>query len=105
MNLPNLNLTIKASLALDCLSSSNHLALLRISCSYMTTNWKLREALSESELIEGSHTGLNFTRIVIETLIRHDLTDRLSTVTADNASNNVTLRSSLKVSLCSLNVA
>jgi hypothetical protein len=68
-------------------------------------DWKLREALLGFEPIEGSHTGWNLARIVKKVLIRHNLTDRLFAVTADNASNNGTLRSSLEVALASLNVA
>ncbi len=51
------------------------------------------------EEIDGTHSGWNLAQIVETVLLKYNLTHRLLSITADNASNNSTLRWSLEESL------
>ncbi len=67
-----------------------------MTCYYISESWEYKEVLIGFEPIEGSHTGENLGYAVKDVLTRHDLTHRLLAITADNASNNGTLRWSLE---------
>jgi hypothetical protein len=71
---------------------------------YVSEDWKYREVLLGFERISGPHTGQNLARIVEGIVMQFDLTDRLLTITCDNASNNSTLCHSLEEALRSQDI-
>lgn len=81
----------KVSLALDCWSSPQKTAFLGILAYYIDRNWILRESLIGFEHLRGAHTGAELAKVVMDTLSRHNIQDKVHTITADNASNNETL--------------
>lgn len=85
----------KVSLAVDTWTSPNHLAFLSITAYVIDSDWQYREALIGFEHISGSHTGDNLASIVFNVLKNCQIDDRLFAITADNASNNNTMRQSL----------
>jgi hypothetical protein len=97
--LPGLGERTNVSLALDAWSSTNGYKFLGITCHYLSEDWKLMEVLLSFEEIQGSHTGWNLVQIIEKLLQRHNLMHRLLAVTADNASNNSTMRRSLEQAL------
>jgi hypothetical protein len=101
---PGLGSTTKVSLALDGWSSTNGHSFLGLTCYYISDDWKLKEVLLGFEEVDGSHTGWNLAQIVEKILLKHNLTHRLLAITADNASNNATLRRSLQEALQSKSV-
>ncbi len=94
--LPGLGEHTKVSIALDCWMSPNNLSFLGVTCYYISESWEYKEVLIGFEPIEGSHTGENLGYAVNDILPQHNLTHRLLAITADNASNNGTLRRSLE---------
>jgi hypothetical protein len=86
-------------LALDCWTSSSQQAFLAITGYFIDANWRRHEFLVSFDPITGSHEGRNLANIVIQALIRDNLSRRILAVTTDNASNNGTLMDALMVSL------
>jgi citrate lyase gamma subunit len=50
-----------------------------------------REILLGFEHLHGAHSGANLSKVVLDMLQEHQITDRVLSVTTDNASNNKTL--------------
>jgi hypothetical protein len=71
-------------------------AFLAVTCYYVSIDWEYREVLLGFEPVSGSHTGYNLALIVEQVLQQFSLTNRLFAITADNASNNQTMRTSLE---------
>ncbi len=63
------------------------------------------EVLIGFEGFNVSHTGLNLVQIVRIVLQKHNLTHRLLAITANNASDNGTLKSSLESELQSWSIS
>ncbi len=102
--LPGLGDETKVSIAIDCWASPNTLSFLGITAYYISEDWEYKEVLIGFEPVEGAHTGENLAYIVEDVLSRLKLTRRLLAITADNASNNGTLRRSLQSLLSSQDV-
>ena len=69
-------------------------------CEYfIDQDWNYREILLGFETVHGSHTGINLGAVLFPLLQKHEVEDRVLTVTTDNASNNSTLIESLKDSV------
>ncbi|KAJ5582500.1 hypothetical protein N7535_001120 [Penicillium sp. DV-2018c] len=64
--------------------------------------WDYREALLRFEHIQGSHTGANLSQTVVQLLEEHGITNRVLSVTTDNASNNKTLVDCVKETMESI---
>ncbi len=95
----------KVSLALDCWTSQNLKSFLAITAYYTSTDWEYREVLLGFEPVVGSHTGYYLALIVKQVLQQFSLADQLYATTADIASNNQTLRTSLEAALHSLGLS
>jgi hypothetical protein len=65
---------------------------------------KLKEVLLGFVVVDSSHSEWNLAQIVEKILLKHNLTNLLLAITADNASNNTTLRQSLKEALQSRSI-
>ncbi len=82
----------KVSLALDCWSSPNKLIFMGINAYYISEVWKHQEVLFGFEQVIRSHIGENLAHIVKNVLVRFNLIHPLFNITADDTSNNGTLR-------------
>lgn len=69
---------------------------------FLDQEWNYREILLGFEPLHGSHTGAYLSTILLDLLKRHRITNRVLTITTDNASNNGTLLGSLQEALKSL---
>ncbi|KAJ5318460.1 HAT dimerization [Penicillium atrosanguineum] len=81
----------KLSIALDCWTSPSKYAFMVITGYFIDRNWNYREILLGFEPLDGPHSGLNLSSVLIELFKKHDITSRILAVTSDNASNNTTL--------------
>jgi hypothetical protein len=63
---------------------------------FIDQEWNYREVLLGFEHIHGSHTGSNLSETVFQILQEHGITDRISSITTDNASNNNTMMISIQ---------
>ncbi|OQD64949.1 hypothetical protein PENANT_c407G10110, partial [Penicillium antarcticum] len=50
--------------------------------------WNYREILLGFEPLRGSHTSAYLSSILLELLEKHQITNRVLTITTDNTSNN-----------------
>jgi hypothetical protein len=81
----------RLSLALDCWTSPFQQAFMAITGYFLDQDWNYCEVLLGFEHLHGSHTGENLSKTVIQLLTDHGITDRVLSVTTDNATNNNTL--------------
>jgi len=58
---------------------------------FLDQDWNYCEVLLGFEHIQGSHTGANLSETVIRIFQDHGITDRILSITTDNASNNNTM--------------
>jgi len=89
----------KLSIALDCWTSPFSQAFIAITGYFIDADWVYREVLLDFKPIHGAHTGANLSSILMETLVKHRIEDRVFGLTTDNASNNKTLVDSLQQAL------
>jgi hypothetical protein len=66
---------------------------------FIDRDWNYREILLGFEPVYGSHSGINLGPVLFPLLQKHEIEDRVLTITTDNASNNSTLVESLKGSI------
>jgi hypothetical protein len=83
--------TGKLSIALDCWTSPFRQAFLAITGYFIDTQWKYREVLLAFEPLEGSHSGYNLSKVLMDILDKYKISDRVIAITTDNASNNNTM--------------
>jgi hypothetical protein len=79
------------ALSLDGWTSQNSLPMLATNAHWMSSAFQQYRACIEFVEIEGSHSGENLANIVATVLERFHISDKVMTITADNASNNDTL--------------
>lgn len=94
----------KISIALDCWTSTFAQAFMAITGYFIDQNWNYREILLGFEPLEGTHSGVNLSKVLMETFQKHNITDRVLAITSDNASNNHTLVQTVQESIDSLNL-
>jgi hypothetical protein len=63
---------------------------------FLDQEWNYCEVLLGFEHLHGSHTGGNLSETVIQILRQHGITDRVLSITTDNASNNNTMMTSIQ---------
>lgn len=97
--LNDLGKTTKISIALDGWSANNHLSFLAIKAYYITDSWQAKEKLLDFIPIRGSHTGSSMAAELLQVLSNTDTQQRLLAITADNAGNNGTLRTTIEQTL------
>lgn len=79
------------ALSLDGWTSQNSLPMLAINAHWMSSAFQQYRTCIEFVEIEGNHSGENLANIVATVLERFHISDKVMTITADNASNNDTL--------------
>jgi hypothetical protein len=76
---------------LDGWTSSNDISFLAVIGHWLTEDFVYKEVVLEFKEIEGSKSGENMGRIVLDLLYELDIECKLISITGDNASNNETL--------------
>jgi hypothetical protein len=94
----------KLSIALDCWTSPFQQAFLAVTGYFIDNDWNYREILLGFEPLHGTHSGVNLSAVLMKLLLQHKIADRVLAITADNASNNNTLISSIQESVQSLDL-
>lgn len=89
----------KISIALDCWTSPFSQAFIAITGYFIDSDWVYREVLLGFKPLYGTHTGSYLSGVLLETLVEHNIEDRVFGLTTDNASNNKTLAASLQQAL------
>ena len=92
----------KLSIALDCWTSPFQQAFMAVTGYFIDNNWNYREILLGFLPLHGTHSGANLSTYIIELFQKHNILDRVLSITTDNASNNNTLIQSTQESLQSL---
>ncbi|OQD59907.1 hypothetical protein PENPOL_c052G02450, partial [Penicillium polonicum] len=89
----------KISIALDCWTSLFSQAFMAITGYFIDSDWVYREVLLGFKPLHGTHTGSYLSSVLIETLVEHNIEDKVFGLTTDNASNNKTLATALQQAL------
>jgi hypothetical protein len=87
------------ALSLDVWTSQNQKEILGVIGHWLTEDFEYKESVLEFEELVGVHSGDNMAQMVFDMLKELDLTKKLITVTADNASNNGTFVETLGLKL------
>lgn len=66
---------------------------------FIDSDWVYREVLLGFKPLHGTHTGSYLSSVLIETLVEHNIEDKVFGLTTDNASNNKTLATALQQAL------
>ena len=85
------SLTGLMAIACDAWTSSNRIAFLAITASWITQDWRLEETLLDFVELQGAHTGENMGNAVSATIAELGIADKVVALVSDNASNNGTL--------------
>ena len=80
----------KVSLVLDGWAASNKQSYLGVIAFFIDSDWRYHDVLIDFESVLGRHLGSRLAIIVRGLLQKHNIEDRLSAVTTDNAGNNKT---------------
>lgn len=86
----------KLSIALDCWTSPFRQSFMAVTGYFLDQEWNYREILLGFEPLYGSHTGAYLSTVLLNLLEKHEVTNRVVTITTDNASNNGTMLGSLQ---------
>lgn len=89
----------RISIALDCWTSPFGQAFMAITGYFIDADWVYREVLLGFKPLHGTHSGVNLSTAVIQTVTQHEIENRIFALTTDNASNNKTLVDALQQSL------
>jgi hypothetical protein len=80
--------TAKIHLSLDCWTSANRVySFMAVFGHFLNFNWDATEVLLDFKNVEGRHTGHNLALYVLGVLQDYKITERILSITADNASN------------------
>ena len=58
---------------------------------FIDRDWNYRKLLLSFEPLDGAHSGMNLSEVLIEIFKKLNITDRVLAIISDNASNNITL--------------
>ena len=94
----------KLSIALDCWTSPFCQAFMASTGYFIDQEWNYCEILLGFEPLYGTHTGSNLSSVLFNILQEHNVTDRVLSITTDNASNNNTMMSSIQASVQAQNL-
>ncbi|KAJ5267276.1 hypothetical protein N7478_010084 [Penicillium angulare] len=89
----------RLSIALDCWTSPFQQAFMAVTGYFLDQKWNYCEVLLGFEHLHGSHTGENLSKTVTQLLADHGISDRVLSVTTDNATNNNTLMTGVQDTL------
>ncbi|OQD75278.1 hypothetical protein PENANT_c155G02862 [Penicillium antarcticum] len=78
---------------------SDFVAFMAVTGYFVDVDWEYQEVLLGFEPLSGKHSGVNLAEVLLKLLQKHQIEDRVFTITTDNASNNSTLITSIQDSL------
>lgn len=81
----------KISIALDCWISLYNQTFIAITGYFVNANWVYQEILLGFKPLHSLYTGANLSAVLLETLIYHNIQNRVFGITTDNTINNKTL--------------
>jgi len=81
------SLTSKVSLIIDCWTSSNQLAFQGVIARFIDKNWNLCTIPLDLTLLSGPHTGENIAHSLLKVVEEFGITDKIGSITTDNAAN------------------
>ncbi|KAF8705378.1 protein dimerization, partial [Rhizoctonia solani] len=87
------------AISCDAWTSSNRIAFLAITASWVTSQWSLKETLLDFVELKGAHDGQNMANAVATAVTELGITNKILALVSDNASNNGTLIQYLSSSL------
>ena len=82
------NLNCKFSLTSDIWTSRAQTGYLCITTHWIDENWQMFKRVVSFIAIEESHTGANVANLIIEELMKLEISQRIFSLSLDNASNN-----------------
>ncbi|KAG8709763.1 hypothetical protein FRC08_018078, partial [Ceratobasidium sp. 394] len=85
------SLTGLMAIACDAWTSSNRIAFLAITGSWITHDWRLEETLLDFVELRSTHDGLSMANAVASALSELGIEEKVVALVSDNASNNGTL--------------
>lgn len=83
------------SITCDLWTSPNQKSILGVTAHWINRKEELKEILLEAIELKGHHTGANISDYILKILEDFGLKERLFCITADNASNNMTMAQQL----------
>ena len=83
----------------DLWTSRNKLRFLSLTIYYIDSNWNLNERIISFKMLESPYTGYNIANLISEELQYWGITDKIFSITLDNATNNDTTETFLKEKL------
>ena len=86
---------VRVAIALDAWSARNRQSYLAIKAFWIDSEWKLHEELLDFPPMLNRHTGEYIASLVNNVISKYGLDGRITSVTADNASNNKTMHQAL----------
>lgn len=96
--------TGKISFIIDCWTSSNQHPFQGVIARWVSDDWKLNNAVIDLTILSGNHTGKNIAKSFWNVLNEFGLTEKLLSVTTDNASNMDTLFDELETLFASVRI-
>ena len=72
----------------DLWISRNKLGSLSLTIHYIDSNWNLNKRIISFKMLESPHTGYNIANLISEELQYWGITDKIFSITLDNATNN-----------------
>ena len=85
-------------------TSLNHFEFVAIRMYFISHKWILQKKLINFENLRNIHMKTNYAKIIIKTLHDYQFTNRLLTITIDNAANNQTMREEMKNGLQKIDI-
>lgn len=85
----------KISLTIDAWTSKAMQSFLGVTAHYIDDSWSLKSTILDFKKVIGKHSGKNMAEHLVKILTEYTLSPKLLCITADNASNNNTLMTSL----------
>ena len=83
----------------DLRTSRNKLGFLSLTIHYIDSDWNLNKRIISFKMLESLHMGYNIANLIREELQYWGITDKIFSITLDNATNNDTVEMFLKEKL------
>lgn len=94
----------RIALSLDCWTSPNRHSFVAVSGHCISRDWILLSGLLGFEPLDQSHTGVALAQTVLRVIQRYNLTNRIISITTDNAANNIVMAATVREQLARLGV-
>ncbi|CAG7716529.1 unnamed protein product [Allacma fusca] len=86
----------KISIIMDCCTLRNGILFNGIIATWINTNWEYEEILLDLAILKGRHSGKILAESLVKVFEDYQILGKISTITTDNASNNITMMKELE---------